>query len=85
MYECFELLRLATIGLEVTAYSPFRTITQRKDKLQQEEAEIKIFQNGIENRGDGISKRESSLALIERVTDKIHDNRSSKPIRSCHH
>jgi hypothetical protein len=60
---------------------PFRPISQGKNKLQQDESQVKIFEDYVDFWGDIVTERERSSAISRRrpSPNKIHDNASGEP------
>ena len=82
--QLFLFVSIVVNNTEVSESIPFWSVAQGQNKLQEKKSEIEIFQDGIENRSDSVAKWESSVSISGTWTpDKIHDNRSSKPERSC--
>lgn len=63
---------------------PFRTISESQNELKQQHTEIAILDKRVDNWGGSVTERESVLAIrVTRRSDKIQDNRCSKPVRRC--
>ena len=47
----------------MTFYSPFRSVSQCKDKLEEHKSKIDVFQDGVDDWCSFVSKRECSLSV----------------------
>lgn len=78
------ILKLPLVDYENYANSPFRPVTQSQNKLQEEEGQIQVLQNGVDNRSGGIAEWECPLRAARfwsgRASDEVHDDGSCEPV-----
>jgi hypothetical protein len=63
MYECLELSKLDVFHISNKKNIPFRTITQGKNKLQQQDGQVHIFDDSVNDRGGLVTKGETLVAV----------------------
>lgn len=60
---------------------PLRSVAKSKDELLKNKAKVQVFEDRVDDWGNFVSKRKSSLLICNRraATNEIHNNGGRKP------
>nr|POF01139.1 hypothetical protein CFP56_21087 [Quercus suber] len=69
-------------GCDVGVSASLRSVAKRQDKLQQQEGQIYVFDDGVENGSDSVTERKGAIAVSRRrYPYQIDDDGSGEVVR----